>query len=119
MRKLNFLIGAASGLFGGLLLSNKKLRTKLREAKDPTHAAKILGEEFKRSGKEIAQETKQWVKSDDVQHWWTRMKKGIKKKCHALQEDALDLASDAAEKTKGTAKKTYKEAKKVVEDWSN
>lgn len=119
MRKFNFLIGAVSGLFGGLLLSNKKLRTKLRGAEDPAHAAKILGEEFKRSSKEIAAETKQWVRSKEVQGWWARMKRGMKKQCHTLQGEVIDIASDAAEKTKDAAKKTYKEAKKAVEDWSN
>ena len=98
MRKLNFLVGAVSGLFGGLLLSNKKLRSKLKKAEDAGDAARILGEEMKKSGKEIAKETKKWVQSDEAKSWWKKMK-----------FDCKDHLPDVTKK----AKKAIKKAKKA------
>jgi len=114
MRKLNFLIGAASGLFGGILLSNKKLRNKLKKADDPGHAAKIFGDEMKRGGKEFAKEAKEWANSKEVQGFWKKMKRGAKKKCKSLQGEAGDIASRAMDKTKECLPGVSKKAKKVV-----
>jgi hypothetical protein len=103
MKKLNFLVGTVSGLFGGLLLSNKKLRNKLKNAEDPKEAAKIIGNEMKRSGKDVAKEAKEWVESDDVQKGFKKAKKYL---CKKLGEVGTE--------TKKKTKSAYKKAKKKV-----
>lgn len=111
MRKFNFIVGALGGLFGGMLLSNKKLRQKLKKADDPSAAAKIIGKEIQRSGQEVAKETQKFVKSAEFQSWWKKMKKNFSKQCKSLQEEAEHIAADASKK----ARKKAIEAKKIVE----
>lgn len=100
MRKFNFLVGTLSGLFGGLLLSNKKLRKKLKEAEDPKEAARIIGKEMQRSGKDVAIEAKEWVESDDVQKGIKRAKKFLTKKLGEVGSDAKKKAKTACKKAK-------------------
>ena len=127
MRKFNFLVGAASGLIGGLLLSNKQLRKKLSEAEDPGEAAKILGKEVQRSGKQVMKEAKHWIESEEVQDRWGLMKKYMKKKMDEAKEGASIVANDAkkkvkkelpilAHKAKKQAHSTYKSARKSIEE---
>ena len=127
MRKFNFLVGAASGLIGGLLLRNKQLRKKLSEADDPGDAAKILGEEVQRSGKQVMKEAKHWIESEGVQDRWGLMKKYMKKKMDEAKEGASIVAHDAkkkakkelpilAQKAKQQARSGYKSARKSIEE---
>jgi len=127
MRKINFLVGALSGLVGGLLLTNKQLRDRLKEAEDPADAAKILGQEMQKSGKQVAKEAKEWFAREDVQDRWTLMKKYVKQKAEDAASEAKIIASDAtrkakkelpvvARKAKKQARKTYKSAKKSIEE---
>lgn len=125
MRSLKFLLGAVGGLLGGMLLTNKNLRKKLKEADDPKEAAKILGQEMHRGGKELAKEAKEWAKSDEAKKQWSAVKKNVTKSYHHLQNEAEHIASEAVEKTKEhlpdakrTVQNLYKEAKKQVEKWS-
>jgi len=94
-----------------MLLSNKKLRQKLKKADDPSAAAKIIGKEIQRSGQEVAKETQKFVKSAEFQSWWKKMKKNFSKQCKSLQEEAEHIAADASKK----ARKKAIEAKKIVE----
>ena len=103
MRKFNFLVGALGGLFGGMLMSNKKLRHKLQKTDDPKEAAKMIGKEVQRSGKEVAHEAKDWLESPEVQKGWKKAKKYMTKK--------LGEASKEAQKQTKTA---YKKAKKAM-----
>src|SRR3989344_1418814 len=123
MRSLKFLIGAVGGLFGGMLLTNKHLRKKLRDARDPKEAAKIFGHEVQRGGKELAKEAKEWAGSDETQKRWKEMKKNLTKSCHTLQEEAEEIATEAVTKAKENlpeakrkVQSLYKEAKKKVEE---
>jgi hypothetical protein len=114
MRKFNFLLGAISGLFGGILVGNKHLRQRLADAKDAKSAAKIFGEELKKGGKEFAKETKEWARREEVQSWWRKMKKGAMKNFHKLENRAEKAAADATEKTKDVAGKAYEKAKDEI-----
>lgn len=125
MRNLKFLLGAVGGLFGGMLLSNKNLRKKLKEADDPTEAAKILGHEVHRSGKELAKEAKDWATSEETQERWQKMKKNITKQYNNLEEQAENIATEAVDKAKEhlpdakrKVQSLYKDAKKQVDKWS-
>lgn len=108
MRKFNFIIGALSGVFGGMLMSNKKLRQKLKEADDPKEAARIIGKEMQHSGKQVAQETQDFVRSEEFQSWWKKTKKNLSKQCKNLQEKAGSIACDASQKAQNTVKKKFK-----------
>jgi hypothetical protein len=111
MRKLNFIIGALSGLCGGILLSNKKLRKKLQEAKDTSEAARIIGNEMHKSGKEAIEDAREFIQRPEVKKWLRKMKKNVGRQYKTLQEEAEHIASDAAK----IAQKKAKEAKKIVE----
>lgn len=111
MRKLNLLIGAVTGLFGGLLLGNKKLRQELKGTKDPKVAAKILGKELQRGGKEVAKEAKQWYESPETQrglkrfkHYLLRQWRGVEKKAGHVAQEATDVAKKKANEAYDRAK---------------
>ena len=115
MRKLNFLIGTLGGMFGGLLLSNKKLRTDLRKAEDPQHAAKIIGKELQSKGKEVAKEAKQWYESDKTQRGLKKWKRYFGKQWQGISHEAEHIAANAAKTAKSKAEEAYEKAKEVVE----
>lgn len=125
MRSLKFLLGAVGGLLGGMLLTNKNLRKKLKDADDPKEAAKILGQEMHRGGKELAKEAKDWAKSDEAKKQWNAVRKNVTKGYHHIQDEAGTIAAEAVDKAKEhlpDAKRSmqnlYKEAKKKVDKWS-
>jgi len=125
MRSLKFLLGAIGGLLGGMLLTNKNLRKKLKDAEDPKDAAKILGQEMHRGGKELAKEAKEWAKSDEAKKQWNAVRKNVTKGYRHIQDEAEQIATEAVDKVKEhlpdakrTVQNLYKEAKKKVEDWS-
>lgn len=66
MKKISLLLGTLGGALGGYLLSNSKLREGLLRAKDPEHAAKLLGRHLQQDGKRLAKEVQTFVQSDDV-----------------------------------------------------
>jgi len=111
MRKLNFLIGTLGGMFGGLLLSNKKLR----KAEDPQHAAKIIGKELQSKGKEVAKEAKQWYESDKTQRGLKKWKRYFGKQWQGISHEAEHIAANAAKTAKSKAEEAYEKAKEVVE----
>ena len=127
MRKINFVIGALSGLVGGLILTNKQLRDRLKNAEDPAEAAKILGKEVQKSGKQVAKEAKAWFESEEVQNRWTLMKKYMKQKVENAAGEAEIVARDitkkakkelpvVARKAKKKARATYKSARRSIEE---
>ncbi|HLD07540.1 MAG TPA: hypothetical protein VJB60_00560 [Candidatus Peribacterales bacterium] len=125
MRSLKFVLGALGGLFGGMLLTNKNLRKKIRDAKDPKQAAQILGQEVHRGSKELAKEAKEWAQSEEAQKQWKNLKKNVKKGYNTIQDEAGNIAGIAVEKTKEhlpdathKVEEVYKKAKKQVEKWS-
>ncbi|MEK7136656.1 MAG: hypothetical protein AAB853_00055 [Patescibacteria group bacterium] len=115
MKKLNFLLGALGGLFGGLLISNRKLRQDLRDAKDPSSAAKMLGKELHRGGREVAKEAKQWLESDDTQRNLRKAKRYMWHKWSNVKKEAESLGEDAMDAAKKTAANAYEKAKDKVE----
>jgi uncharacterized protein YneF (UPF0154 family) len=110
MRKLNFIIGAASGLFGGMLLSNKKFRQTLKDAKDPSEAARIIGHEMHRGGKEAIEDARKFMQRPEVQSWLKNMKHKAGVQCKSLQEEAEHIAAEAAK----VAQQKVKQAKKAI-----
>jgi len=115
MKKLNFLIGAIGGMFGGLLLSNKKLRTDLKKVDDPKEAAKIIGKEIQRGGKEVAKEAKQWFESEKTQKGIRSWKRFMGKKWEGITTEAEHIAADAAKTAKVKAGEAYDKAKETIE----
>ena len=125
MRSIKFLIGALGGLVGGMLLTNKNLRKKLKDAEDPKDAAKILGQEMHRGGKELAKEAKEWAQSDEAKKQWNAVRKNVTKGYHKIQDEAEIIATEAVDKAKEhlpdakrKVQNLYKEAKKQVDKWS-
>ena len=115
VKKLNFLLGALGGLFGGLLISNRKLRQDLRDAKDPQHAAKILGKELHRGGKEVAKEAKEWYESDYTQRNVKKAKRYLWNKWGEVKKEAEHVSGDAMDAAKKTAASAYEKARDKVE----
>jgi len=56
MKKLSLLLGTVGGALAGYVFSNKKLRTDLKQAKDATEAAKVLGKHISKDGQSVAKE---------------------------------------------------------------
>lgn len=125
MKKFSLLVGALGGSLAGYLLSNKKLRDELANAKDPEAAAKLLGKSLQKDGKKLAKQAKEFMDSEEVQESITNAKKYAKEKVdeakeelthliEANQEPAKAKASKVVKKAKTTAKKTVAKAKKKV-----
>ena len=114
MRKLNFLLGAIGGMLGGLLMSNKKLRRDLRAVNDPKEAAKLVGKELQRSGKQIAEEAKEWMEREDVQRNMRKAKRYFWHKWADVKNEAEHVAGDAAEVAKHKASDAYERAKELA-----
>jgi hypothetical protein len=115
MRKLNFLLGALGGIFGGLLLTNKKLRKDLRTAEDPSEAAKILGKELHRGGKEMAKEAKLWLESEKTQKGIKKWKHYLGKQWQGISHEAEHIAASAAKSAKHKAEDAYEKARETIE----
>lgn len=112
MRKLHLLVGALGGTLAGYLLSNKTLRKKLSIAKDPQAAAKILGAEISRSGKEVAHEIRQWVESDDVRHHLAKGKTALLEALDEARDLATKQTSSWISEAKSQGKKLLRSARK-------
>ena len=107
MRKFNLLVGTIGGLFGGLLLSNRKLRKDLMTSKDPKLAAKLLGKELQRGGKEVAKEAKEWLESEHTQKGFRRLKHYFLKQWKGMEKEARHVAQETTERAKEYAGKKW------------
>ena len=114
MKKFNFLIGALGGALGGFVLSNKKLRNQLGEAKTKKEAAKILGEAIQKSGSELANDTKKLLESEEVQSKLKNFKEFANEKWADLQTEVSGIAKRAVKTAKKETTKKLKAVKKAV-----
>jgi len=96
---------------GGYLLSNKKLREELVNAKDAEAAAKSLGRHLQRDGKKIAEQMREFVESDDVQANLTKAKSFTKEKVDEAKAELGKLVDSGTATAKKTAQKTATKAK--------
>ena len=111
MKKISLLVSTLGGAMGGYLLSNKKLRDELSNAKDAEAAAKSLGKHLQRDGKKIAQQVREFVESDEVQSNIGKAKKFTKKKTDEAKKELTKLVGTGANKVKAGAKRTATKAK--------
>lgn len=95
----------------GYLLSNKKLREELSNAKDTEAAAKLLGKHLQKDGKKLAGQVREFVESDDVQKNITKAKKYASSKVDEAKKEMKKMVKKGATKAKATAKKTVAKAK--------
>jgi len=108
MRKFSLLLGAMGGALAGYLLSNEKLRSDLKKAKDPEAAAKLLGKHLQQDGSKIAKEVKQFVESDDVQKNLSKAKKFATAKFKEAKKGMDVLVKKGEKEAKGWVKKGQK-----------
>ncbi len=66
MKKLTFLLGTIGGAMAGYVLSNKKLRSEMIDAKDSSEAAKILGKHLSNDGQIVAKEVRQLAEQHGI-----------------------------------------------------
>lgn len=111
MKKLSLLISTLGGAMGGYLLSNKKLREELVNAKDAEAAAKSLGKHLQRDGKKIAEQMREFVESDDVQSNLTKAKVFTKGKVDEAKAELGKLVDSSTASAKKTVQKTATKAK--------
>ncbi|MBU0767349.1 hypothetical protein KKF55_06280 [Patescibacteria group bacterium] len=114
MKKISLLVGALGGATAGYLLSNKKLRDDLINAKDPETVAKLLGKHLQRDGKKFAKHVQEFVESEDVQKNVKKAKEFTKKKVEEAKKEISELVCEGKTKAKKAAKKGATKAKKVV-----
>ena len=116
MRNLKFLIGALGGAFGGYMLSNKKLRKQLSEAKDANEAAKILGKEIQKSGKGVAKDIREWIDSEEFQQKFDLAKGYLSGKGELLKKEVTKSVKKVGKTAKKKVNATYRKARKAVRE---
>lgn len=112
MRKLTLLLGAMGGAMAGYVFSNKTLRDELTNAKDAEAAGKVLAKHLAKDGKQVGNEVKKFIESDEVQNNLVKAKKYALDQAKELQKNAMDLVKEG-QKQMGIAKKVKKAASKV------
>lgn len=112
MRKLTLLLGAMGGAMAGYVFSNKTLREELTNAKDAEAAGKVLAKHLAKDGKQVGNEVKKFIESDEVQNNIVKAKKYALDQAKELQKNAMDLMKEG-QKQMGLAKKVKKVAAKV------
>jgi hypothetical protein len=112
MRKITLLLGAMGGAMAGYVFSNKTLRDEITNAKDAEAAGKILAKHLAKDGKQVGNEVKKFIESDEVQNNLVKAKKYALDQAKELQKNAMGLMKEG-QKQMGIAKKVTKAAKKV------
>ncbi len=114
MRKLTLLLGAMGGAMAGYVFSNKGLRDELAKAKDAEAAGKVLAKHLAKDGKQVGNEVKKFIESDEVQDNLQKAKKYAMEQAKELQKNAMALMQQGQEEVASYAKKTVKKASKKV-----
>jgi hypothetical protein len=105
MKKTPLIAGAAiGGVIAACIAADKALRRRLKQAKDPSHAAQILGRALQRKGKDVASEVKAWLESPTVQGALDEGKDFLSRSLHALEKSAH--AAAVSLKKQAPAKRT-------------
>ncbi len=105
MRKLSLLVGTLGGALAGYIVSNKKLRDQLSNAKDAEAAAMLLGKHLQKDGHKLAKQVREFVESDEVQNNLSKAKKFASAKLQEAKSELNDLVSEGAEKASKAVKK--------------
>ena len=118
MKKISLLIGALGGALGGYLLSNTKLREGLMNAKDPEHAARILGKHLQQDGKKLAKDAQSFIESKEVQDNLKKARKfaeqrmnDAKKQVEVFMKKGQKKAVSAVKHSRVAVKKSVKRGK--------
>jgi ribosomal protein L17 len=114
MKKFSLLLGTLGGAMAGYLLSNKKLRDDLVNAKDPEAAAKLLGSHLQRDGKNLAKQVREFVESDDVQTNLKRAKAFAKDKASEAKVELDKMMTKGKKQATKAARKGAKAARHKV-----
>lgn len=114
MRKLTLLLGAMGGAMAGYVFSNKTLRDELTKAKDAEAAGKILAKHLSKDGKQVGNEVKKFIDSDEVQDNFAKAKKYAMDQAKELQKSALAIMKQGEKEAVASVKKAAKTAKKTV-----
>lgn len=114
MKKISFLLGTVGGALAGYVLSNKKLRTELRDAKDATAAAKILGRHLSHDGQVVATEVRELAEEHHLDDRLAEGRKYVKNYYKSAKEDVQDfLGAKVKEATKTAIKAKRSVGRKV------
>lgn len=120
MKKLPFLLGTLGGALAGYVFSNKKLRTELKDAKDATDAAKILGKHLSHDGQTVAKEAQQLAEEHGLDDRLADGKKYVQDYYESAKDEVqkflgakVKQATKAANKAKKGAIKRVKKAMKA------
>jgi len=118
MKKLSLLLGTLGGAMAGYLFSNTKLREELSSAKDAETAGKILAKHLQHDGKQIGNEVKKFVESEEVKDNLKKAKAYVKDNARKLQGDLKTMIGKGASHTRkivsATTKKAAAPAKRAV-----
>lgn len=114
MRKLTLLLGALGGAMAGYVFSNKNLRDELTKAKDAEAAGKILAKHLAKDGKQVGQEVKKFVQSEEVQENLQKAKEYAMNKTTELKNNAMAMVKQGSEQAVQSTKKAVKSATKKV-----
>lgn len=112
MKKLALLVGPLAGALAGYLVSNKKLRQELVDAKDAQTQARILGKHLSADGQAVAKEVKAFVQSDQFQDKMGEAKKYAKEYYDMSKKEVQKLVKKGEKEMKGFMKKEVKKGKK-------
>ncbi len=99
MKKLSLLAGTIGSTAAWYILSNKKLRTELAQAEDPSTTIKILSRYIGRDAEKIGKEVYEFMHSEEVQEKILQAK--------GLAEKNLGSAKKLAEKNFTKAKNAW------------
>ncbi|MEK7218145.1 MAG: hypothetical protein AAB728_01630 [Patescibacteria group bacterium] len=114
MKRFSLLLGAIGGALGGYLLSNEKLRTELKKAKNPEAAAKLLGRHLQQDGSKIAKEAKAFIESEDVQKNLAKAKKFATAKLKEAKKSMKDMVKHGRREADKMVKQGMRSAKEMM-----
>ncbi len=111
MKKVSMFLGALGGAMAGYVFSNKKLREELIKAKDPQAAAKVLGAHLQKDGHQFANDVKEFVESDPVQHKMGEAKKYAKKQYVTAKKEVKKIVKEGEKQANFAKRKIMNKVK--------
>lgn len=114
MKKLSFLLGTVGGALAGYVLSNKKLRTELRDARDATAAAKILGRHLSHDGQKVATEVRELAQEHHLDDRLAEGRRYVKEYYETAKDEVQSFLSAKVKDATSIAKKAKKQVGRKV-----